>query len=321
MKTITFRQLRVFTEVARHLSFVRAAEVLHLTPPAVTMQVKELEGAIELPLFDRAGRKVSLTTAGEYFLVYAKRMLATLKEAGDAMARLRKLQTGVLSVGMVSTAKYFVPRLLGRFREENPGIELRLSVSANREELLTLMQNADVDLAIMGRPPKELACRAEPFAAHPHVFVAPPGHALLAHGEVAVGALERYPLVVREPASGTRALMDRFFAEQRVEPRIDMVMPSNETIKQAVMAGMGLGFLSLHTVGLELTAGLLEILPVQGCPVVRAWNVVHLQSRVLSPAAEAFRYFLFEVGEPYLAEHDRPWVQAKAPLPGATAVG
>jgi DNA-binding transcriptional LysR family regulator len=318
MKTITFRQLRVFTEVARHLSFVRAAEVLHLTPPAVTMQVKELEGAIELPLFDRAGRKVSLTTAGEYFLVYAKRMLATLKEADDAMARFRKLETGVLSVGMVSTAKYFLPRLLGRFREENPGIELRLSVSANREELVTLMQNADVDLAIMGRPPKELACRAEPFAAHPHVFIAPPGHALLAHGEVAVGTLERYPLIVREPASGTRALMDRFFAEHRVEPRIDMAMPSNETIKQAVMAGMGLGFLSLHTVGLELTAGLMEILPVQGCPVVRAWNVVHLQSRVLSPAAEAFRYFLLEVGEPYLAEHDRPWVQVKSPPPGAT---
>ncbi|MFM2067652.1 MAG: hypothetical protein RLZZ584_2561 [Pseudomonadota bacterium] len=308
MKTITFRQLRVFTEVARHLSFVRAAEVLHLTPPAVTMQVKELEGAIELPLFDRAGRKVSLTTAGEYFLVYAKRMLATLKEADDAMARFRKLETGVLSVGMVGTAKYFVPRLLGRFREENPGIELRLSVSANREELVTLMQNADVDLAIMGRPPRELACRAEPFAAHPHVFVAPPGHPLLAHGEVSVGALEHYPLIVREPASGTRALMDRFFAEHRVEPRIDMVMPSNETIKQAVMAGMGLGFLSLHTAWLELGARLLDILPVQGCPVVRAWNVVHLQSRVLSPSAEAFRYFLLEAGEPYLAEQDRPWV-------------
>ncbi|MFM2068919.1 MAG: hypothetical protein RLZZ584_3828 [Pseudomonadota bacterium] len=319
MKTITFRQLRVFSEVARHLSFVRAAEVLHLTPPAVTMQVKELEGAIDLPLFDRTGRKVSLTTAGEYFLVYAKRMLATLKEADDAMARFRKLETGVLSVGMVSTAKYFVPRLLGRFRAEHPGVEVRLSVSANREELVALMQAADVDLVIMGRPPKELVCRAEPFAAHPHVFVAPRGHALLAqgqgHGQVPVGALEHHPLIAREPASGTRALMDRFFAEHRVEPRIDMVMPSNETIKQAVMAGMGLGFLSLHTLGLELEAGLLEIVPVQDCPIVRAWNVVHLQSRLLSPAAEAFRYFLLEVGEPYLAEHDRPWVKNRTEPP------
>jgi DNA-binding transcriptional LysR family regulator len=215
---------------------------------------------------------------------------------------------------MVSTAKYFVPRLLGKFREEHPGVEVRLSVSANREELVALMHSADVDLAIMGRPPRELACRAEPFAAHPHVFIAPPGHPLLAHGEVSVGALERYPLIVREPASGTRALMDRFFADHRVEPNIDMVMPSNETIKQAVMAGMGMGFLSLHTLGLELTARLLEILPVQGCPVVRAWNVVNLQSRLLSPAAEAFRYFLIEVGETYLAEHDRPWVMTSAPV-------
>jgi DNA-binding transcriptional LysR family regulator len=175
MKTVTFRQLRVFVEVARHLSFVRAAESLHLTPPAVTMQVKELESAIELPLFDREGRKVSLTTAGEYFLVYAKRMLSTLKDADDAMARFRKLESGVLSVGMVGTAKYFVPHLLTRFREEHPGVELRLRVGSNREELVTLLQNAEVDLAIMGRPPKEMATRAEPFAAHPHVFVAPPG--------------------------------------------------------------------------------------------------------------------------------------------------
>jgi len=121
MKTVTFRQLRVFTEVARNLSFVRAAEALHLTPPAVTMQIKELESAIELPLFDRQGRKVTLTTAGEYFLVYAKRLLATLKDADDAMARFRKLETGTLSVGLVSTAKYFVPRLLAKFRIEHPG--------------------------------------------------------------------------------------------------------------------------------------------------------------------------------------------------------
>jgi DNA-binding transcriptional LysR family regulator len=174
MKTVTFRQLRVFVEVARNLSFVRAAESLHLTPPAVTMQVKELESAIELPLFYRQGRKVALTTAGEYFLVYAKRLLATLKDADDAMSRFRKLETGLLTVGMVGTAKYFVPRLLTRFRQEHPGVEVKLQVSANREQLVTMMNNGEVDLAIMGRPPREMATRAEPFAAHPHVFVAPP---------------------------------------------------------------------------------------------------------------------------------------------------
>jgi DNA-binding transcriptional LysR family regulator len=308
MKTVTFRQLRVFVEVARNLSFVRAAERLHLTPPAVTMQVKELEAAIELPLFDREGRKVSLTTAGEYFLVYAKRLLATLKEADDAMARLRKLESGTLTVGMVATAKYFVPHLLARFREEHPNVELRLQVGTNREELVGLLQQGDVDLAIMGRPPKELAARAEPFAAHPHVFVAPPGHPILAIGHPPVAALAPYALIVREPASGTRALMDRFFQDHRLEPRIAMEMPSNETIKQAVMAGMGLSFLSLHTIGLELNCGLLELVRVEDSPVIRTWNVVHLQSKVLSPAAEALRYFVLEHGEGFLGAHDRPFL-------------
>ena len=312
MKTVTFRQLRVFVEVARNLSFVRAAESLHLTPPAVTMQIKELESAIELPLFDREGRKVSLTTAGEYFLVYAKRMLTTLKDADDAMARFRKLESGTLSVGMVGTAKYFVPHLLTRFREEHPGVELRLKVGNNREELVTMLQNAEVDLAIMGRPPKEIATRAEPFAAHPHVFVAPPGHPILRQGRLPLQAVAGYPLIAREAASGTRALMDRFFQDQRVDPRIAMEMPSNETIKQAVMAGMGLSFLSLHTLGLELKCGLIEIVPVENCPVVRTWNIVHMQSKMLSPAAEALRYFILEHGETWLAEHDRPWMGGAA---------
>ncbi|MDP9126403.1 MAG: LysR family transcriptional regulator, partial [Pseudomonadota bacterium] len=168
---VTFRQLRVFAEVARHLSFARAAQALHLTPPAVTMQVKELESQVGLPLFERQGRAVALTTTGEYFLVYAKRLLATLKDAEDAMARFRKLETGLLTIGMVSTAQYFLPSLLARFRGEHPGVDIRLRVTGNREALLELLRANDVDLAVMGRPPSELATRAEPFAAHPLVFV------------------------------------------------------------------------------------------------------------------------------------------------------
>ncbi len=308
MKNITFRQLRIFSEVAKQLSFVRAAESLHLTPPAVTMQVKELELQLGMKLFERQGRQVSLTTVGEYFLVYVRRMLATLKDADDAMARFLKLESGVLNLGMVGTAKYFVPRLLTRFREEHPGIELRLQQGINREQLVTLLQHGEVDLAIMGRPPTEMATRTEPFAAHPHVFVAPPKHSILSIDRPAVSALADHPLIVREPASGTRALMNRFFQDHRFEPRIAMEMPSNETIKQAVMAGMGLGFLSLHTIGLELSCGLLEIVRIEGSPLVRAWNIVHMQSKILSPAAEALRYFILEHGETHLAEHDRPWM-------------
>ncbi|MDP3131949.1 MAG: LysR family transcriptional regulator, partial [Burkholderiaceae bacterium] len=137
MRNATFRQLRVFNEVARHLSFARAAEALHLTPPAVTMQIKELEGHVGLPLFERSGRKVSLTTAGEYMLVYARRVLATLKDAEDTAARLQHLETGTLTIGMVSTAKYFLPRLLGAFKREHEGIEIRLAVS-NRERLVNM---------------------------------------------------------------------------------------------------------------------------------------------------------------------------------------
>ena len=306
MRNVTLRQLRVFTEVARRLSFVRAAEALHLTPPAVTMQIKELEAAVELPLFDRQGRNVSLTTAGEYLLVYAKRMLSTIKEAEDAMARLRRVETGVLNVGLVSTAKYFVPRLLARFREEHPGVEVRLAVSGNREQLVALLHGGEVDMAVMGRPPRELATRAEPLAAHPLVFVAPPGHPLLARDRVAAAALEDLPFIVREPGSGTRKAMEDFFAEQRVSPRITMEMSSNETIKQAVMAGMGVSFLSLHTIGLEVRSGLLGVLDVEGTPIMKTWNLVHLMSKMLSPAAEAFRYFMLEEAEKMLRAHDAP---------------
>jgi DNA-binding transcriptional LysR family regulator len=298
---VTFRQLKVFEQVARHGGVTRAAEALHLTPPAVSMQIRELEAQVGLSLFDREGRRLALSTAGEYFLVHAKRLLGALKDAENAMARLRRLEAGALTIGMVATAKYFVPRLLARFREEHPGVEVRLRVAANREELVALMEGADIDLAIMGRPPREIAARAEPFAAHPLVFVAPPGHPLLALGHPPASALERFPFIARERGSGTRAAMDAFLAEHRVHPHVTMEMPSNETIKQAVMAGMGLSFLSLHTIGLELRSGLLHVVDVEGTPVMRTWNVVHLSSRVLSPAAEAFRYFVIEHGEGLLA--------------------
>ncbi|MES2974250.1 MAG: LysR family transcriptional regulator [Pseudomonadota bacterium] len=302
MKNATFRQLRVFSEVARHLSFAKAAQALHLTPPAVTMQVKELEGHVGMPLFERQGRQVTLTTPGEYMLVFARRMLSTLKDAEDAAARLQRLEIGTLTIGMVSTAEYFLPRMLAEFRREHTGIEVRLA-TGNREQLVRMLQANEVDIAIMGRPPRELATRAEPFAAHPHVFVAPPGHPLLAQGHQTVEALRPHPFILREEGSGTRAAMENFFETARFEPRVAMEMSSNETIKQAVMAGMGLSFLSLHTIGLELDNRLIAVLDVEGAPVVRAWNVVHTLSKLMSPAAEAFRYFVLERGEVFLAGH------------------
>jgi LysR family transcriptional regulator, low CO2-responsive transcriptional regulator len=301
---ITFRQLRVFTEVAQHGSMARAAEALHLTPPAVSMQIKEVEAQVGLSLFDRHGRQLSLSTAGEYFLVHAKRLLANLKDADNAMARFKRLEHGLLTIGIVSTAKYFVPHLLARFQQEHRGIDVRLRVAGNREQLVALMEAGEIDLSVMGRPPKEIATRAEAFAAHPLVFVAPAEHPLLAMGPVPLAALMGYPLIAREHGSGTRAAMAKLFVEHRFEPHITMEMSSNETIKQAVMAGMGLSFLSLHTIGLEARTGLLKVLDVEGTPLMRTWNIVHLQSKLLAPAAEAFRYFIIERGEAYLQAHD-----------------
>ena len=316
MKGVTLRQLRVFSAVARHMSFGKAAEELHLTPPAVSMQIKELEGQVGLPLFDRGGRTVALTVTGEYLLVYVRKILATLKDAEDAVARLSGLQTGRLTIGMVSTAKYFVPRLMARFRAEHPGIEVRLAIGGNREQLVALLQANEVDLAIMGRPPRELATRAEPFASHPHVIVTPPDHPLVKAGHAPAAALADYEFLIREEGSGTRAAMEKFFADHRLAPRVAMEMTSNETIKQAVMAGMGVSFLSLHTIGLERRAGLLAVPDIEGLPVLKRWYVVNNLSKTLSPAAEAFRYFILEEGERFLArEYGTPEAASEAREP------
>jgi LysR family transcriptional regulator, low CO2-responsive transcriptional regulator len=300
MKAVSLRQLSVFVAVAKHLSFARAAEELHLTQPAVSMQIKELEAGVQLPLFERAGRSVRLTMPGEYLLVYARRVLATLKEAGDAMAKLRRVQGGRITIGMVSTAKYFLPRMLARFRVQHPAVEMRLA-AGNREQLSRLLHDNEVDLAVMGRPPRELDTRAEPFAAHPLAVVASPEHPLARRREIPAQALNTEEFIVREPGSGTRAAMEHFFRDQRIAPAQTMEMSSNETIKQAVIANMGLAFLSLHTVALELSAGELVVLDVLGLPLVRRWYVVNIQGKPLSPAAEAFRYFILDQGERLLA--------------------
>lgn len=303
MKNATFRQLRVFNEVAKHLSFSRAAEQLHLTPPAVTMQIKELEGHVGVPLFERKGKQVSLTTTGEYMLVYARKILATLKDAEDAAARLQRAETGVLKVGFVSTAKYFMMRMIADFKQGHPGIDIDIAIG-NRDQLVTLLQNSEVDLAVMGRPPKEMQqIHASPFAAHPHVFVASPDHPLITRGRITVEDLRPFDFIVREPGSGTRAAMQKFFDETRVEPRLKIQLNSNETIKQAVMAGLGLGFLSMHTIGTELDQNRIALLDVEGAPVVRSWNLVYTQAKYLSPAAEAFRYHMLENAESHLAQH------------------
>jgi len=297
---VTFRQLRVFVEVARQGSVLGASEVLHLTPPAVSMQIKEIESQVGQRLFDRSNRRITLSTAGEYFLVYARRLLGTLKEAEDAMAKFARLESGRLTIGMVSSAKYFLPQLLARFHTEHPAVDVRLRLG-NREQLAALMEANEVDLCVMGRPPVDFASRAEPFAMHPHVLVTAPTHRFAGAESVPAQALANEPFIVREPASGTRTAMQEYLDAHRLRPSFVMEMPSNEAIKQAVMAGMGVSLLSLHTIGLELQSGLIAVPTVEGLPLMRRWNIVNRAAKQLSPSAEAFRYFVLGHGEAQLA--------------------
>jgi DNA-binding transcriptional LysR family regulator len=309
MKHVTLRQLKVFESVARHLSFSRAAEELHLTQPAVSMQVKQLEEQAGLPLTEMVGKKVFLTEAGEEVARQARRIAQQLREAEEALDALKGVRGGRLSIGVISTAKYFAPRLLAEFRRRHPGIELKLGVH-NRETVVRQLADNEIDLAIMGQPPQEFTTVAETFADHPLVIVVAPDHPLVGRARVMPADLAEDTFLIREPGSGTRATMERYFADVGIAPRHVLEMVGNETIKQAVMAGLGLAFISSHTVSLECEVGRLVRLPVVGTPVIRRWFVVHRADKELLPVAETFREFLLAEAPGLMA--DRPPASAGA---------
>ncbi len=300
VRDATLRQLHILVAAARTLSFTRAASEVHLTQPAVSMQIRELERIAGLALFERGRGRVRLTAAGEVLLGHAQRILGELHDAEESLAALAGLERGRLSIAVVSTAKYFAPKLLAMFARRHPRIELRLLVN-NRAETIRLLAEDAVDLALTGTTPHELPLDARPFARHPLVIIAAPDHPLARRRRIAPAELSGETFLVREPGSGTRAALERFLRGARVHAGRTTEMHSNETIKQAVMAQMGIAFLSGHAVGLELAAGALVVLPVAGLPVFREWNVVHRAGKVLSPAAAAFRAFVLEEGSLFLA--------------------
>jgi len=301
MRNVTLRQMRVFAAVARHLSFTRAAQELHLTQPAVSQQVSLLEEEVGMPLFEHLGRKIRLAPAGMELLRYATQVTELLREAGETLAAMRGLKRGVLKLGAVSTAKYFAPTLLSAFTPAYPEVTIKFTV-ANREEIVKLLGANELDLVIMGRPPRELDTTAEPFARHPFVIIASPEHPLTRRRHIPLKSLTRESFIIREQGSGTRASMEHVFRERAAPFRATMEVSSNETIKQAVMAGMGLSFISSHTIGLEAEAGKLAILDVAGLPVVRDWYVIHLREKILSPIASAFRGYLLQNGARVILE-------------------
>jgi DNA-binding transcriptional LysR family regulator len=299
MKNVTLRHLRVFAAAARHMNFSRAAEELHLSQPAVSTQIKEFTSYAGLPLFERVGRKSYLTPAGEEMLQCAKAITQRLKEAEDTLARLKGVTGGRLNVAVISAGDYFFPRVLAEFGLSHPGVVFNLTVH-NREGLLRQLAENLTDLAVMVRPPSDLDTIAVAFAPHPYVIVAAPGHPLAGKRQIPRAALNRERFVQREQGSDTWNSMCEVFGRQVNRLTIAMEIQSTETIKQAVVAGMGIAFLSAHTIGLDLLAGNLVVLDVQGFPAMLNWYLVHNRTKRLPPVAAAFKDYLLREGAPLI---------------------
>jgi LysR family transcriptional regulator, low CO2-responsive transcriptional regulator len=287
----SLRQLHAFHAVARLGSVTQAAAELHLSQSAVSVQIGELEASIGAPLVTRTGHGVRLTEAGQVLQGYANRMLKLWTEASDEMTSLVGQFSGILRIGAVTTAEFWLPRLLVTFVNENPRVKIKLRVD-KRDEIVSGLTAAEFDIAVMGQPPEELAASASGFAKNPVGFLAAPGHPLMSQPNLTMAALAEARLLVREPGSGTRTTVERLFREAGLRLRIGSELSSNEAIKQMCAAGFGPAYLSLQTCVLEIKAGLLAILPMPNNPFEREWFVVRLASRPVPQVAAAFEHFL-----------------------------
>lgn len=306
---ITLRQLRVFSAVARHLSFTRAAEELCLTQPAVSMQVKQLENQLDVPLFEHLGKKIFLTEMGKEVYHYSRSILQQIDELQGVLNSMKGLGKGRLKISVASTANYFIPVLLAGFCQRYPGVTVSLDVT-NRETLLTQLADNEVDLVVMGQPPEDMDLGYEAFLENPLVIVAPPEHPLAREKKIPLKRLEQEVFLVREPGSGTRIAMERFFAQHDVRITTGMEVGSNEAIKQSVQAGLGLGLLSRDTVEMELALGRLVILHVAEFPIMRYWYVVNRHGKRLSVVAQAFKDYLIKESPALLGKGEQKLPQA-----------
>jgi DNA-binding transcriptional LysR family regulator len=295
---ITFRQLRVFEAVANNSNFTRAAEELYLTQPAVSMQIRQLEGNLGIALFDHLGKKIFLTDAGKEFYKSSRNITQQLESVEEYLEELKGVRQGHLKIVVATTANSFATNLLATFIQRHPEITISLDVT-NRQRLIETLESNESDLVIMGQPPEKLDLVADPFMDNPLVMIVGRGHPLYrkrAKSTFTPSEVEQYKFVVREKGSGTRTAMERFFRERELNLETSMEFGSNEAIKQAVQAGLGLAIVSIHTIKLELQAKVVRILDVEDLPIKRKWHLVYRKGKRLSPVAQAFRKFILEEG-------------------------
>lgn len=298
MKNLSLRQLRIFEAVAANLSYSRAAEQLSLTQPAVSMQVQQLESDLGLQLLVKTGKKVSLSQAGEEMLRQARRILNQVLIAEEAVSAFHISEGskgGLLHLGVVPTAHYFAPALLMAFGAVWPGVTFKLTVD-RREKILAMLQEHQLDVAIAGYPPSEADVEAETFAQHPHCIVAAASHPLTKAHRIHWDALRDEPFIFREPDSATRQFFEHLLQAQSLQVKVSMELSGNETIKQAVMAGMGISFLSAHTFQIELEAGKLAVLDMEDMPKMLDWCLLHRRDSTLGGLNGAFREFVLAHG-------------------------
>jgi LysR family transcriptional regulator for metE and metH len=304
-RRVTIKQLRGLVAIVRMGSITAAADALAVTPPAVTLQLRQLEELLQVPLIERTSEGARPTDAGQEVLTTAQRIEAALAECIEAIEILRGVEGGRVVVGVISTAKYYAPRALAAFMKAHPKIEMRLLIG-NREETIAALENFELDLAVMGRPPGHFGIEQAVIGDHPHVIIASPDHPLAGHQRLPLAELADEAFLLREAGSGTRILMRQLFGEAGLTPSIGMEIGSNETIKQAVMAGMGIALISAHTIAAEVQDGRLAVLDVQGLPIVRQWFVVKRSEKRLLPAAQAVWDHLVAHGSEFLPKVAEP---------------
>ncbi|WP_207062094.1 LysR family transcriptional regulator [Motiliproteus sp. SC1-56] len=284
---MTLRQLSVFDCVTRHMSFTKAAESMCLTQPAVSIQIKQLEEHIGLPLFEHVGKKLFLTQAGEELKRACGDIFSRLENLEMALTQMKGVMQGSLRIACVTSAKYFAPHLLGEFHRQYPEVQMSLMVT-NRDQILRRLINNEDDLALMAQVPDDMKLCSYPILDNPMIAIAPPGHPLVGQKRIPIEALAEESFLMREQGSGSRKAIEDHLRNNGVELSRTMELGSSETIKQGVMAGLGLSILSRHSVALELATGCLKELDVASFPIIWTWCFVHHQEKKLSPAAQAF---------------------------------